>query len=696
MINSSAVVCQPGIASSAGVAAYKLREKAVSGVTVIKNAGLTNAHITSIHPLNETKCNFTVPFGDGTPFNVSTTAQEVIFAMGTANQLASGNPAGHYGYGAASDTVGLDLETGKSVRTPQPTPQPTPPSPPPTSPCGCCSSACTSKISTDGGDVVWSFTWQIDEASKMMAVELIGSSSDQPRWIGVGFQPSPTAPSKMVGAKAVVCQPGNNSVAGWDLQGDTVANVVAITNAGLSNSTIEVDDNNNATACNFTMPIASATALGVLHLDHQEVIFAMGVSPGLKSAPNGVNPGHFGGGAGQQSVLMSLRTPPTRPPTQPPSPKACTCCDKSCMKSGNFNDPDLAYSLTWQVDEAAAATSVTIEVTKAAWIGIAKPASIGQFSMQDAYAIVCLPDSGVTEAMLHQPYPGGFHYTNASLARSSVSQFHDPLSKKMSTVCSFTRKWRVPGVPDFAPTGGEYLLAVGKENAFNGHVITAASSGYPQFPGVNWYTGATVAGGGVAPLTKLQEVAWSHGMLMTVAWGWIVPTGILVARFKLGDKGLWYKVHRGGQILGLLLAFVGLAIMISTVHEEKRQHFVVTHAKVGLAVMVAAGLQPLNSLIKRPKPGEGSHVSFNRMVWEMVHKGIGYGSVFVAWFNIFLSFDLSQVVAPNFADNLDILEGVFYCGIALVLVVGVYLQVKGWYTKTAELRAVQTTAYEGF
>jgi hypothetical protein len=43
-----------------------------------------------------------------------------------------------------------------------------------------------------------------------------------------------------------------------------------------------------------------------------------------------------------------------------------------------------------------------------------------------------------------------------------------------------------------------------------------------------------------------------------------------------------------------------------------------------------------------------------------------------------------------------IVEGLFYTGMGIFLVAGMYFQITGWYEKTAKLRAVKTTTYEGF
>eukprot|EP00041_Stephanoeca_diplocostata_P030338 m.916659 g.916659 ORF g.916659 m.916659 type:complete len:150 (+) comp23737_c0_seq10:102-551(+) len=125
-----------------------------------------------------------------------------------------------------------------------------------------------------------------------------------------------------------------------------------------------------------------------------------------------------------------------------------------------------------------------------------------------------------------------------------------------------------------------------------------------------------------------QSHVWTHALLMTIAWGFMVPAGILIARFRVGAQGLWFKMHRAVQCLGITLAVAGFAVIVAAVSNESLAHFAVSHAKIGLAIMVFGVLQPLNAFI-RPHPAEG-HKPFWRMLWETVHKGLGYVAVLLA------------------------------------------------------------------
>eukprot|EP00038_Savillea_parva_P006850 m.166278 g.166278 ORF g.166278 m.166278 type:complete len:1139 (+) comp12671_c0_seq1:83-3499(+) len=693
MVNSTVVVCQPVDGSKNNASEFAISDHSAAAVKPVSDSGVSNQIVTNTKE-NGTTCNFTLTYGEGTAVGpLNTSLQEIIAATGNDDALFGPNmgSAGHFGAGAGCFSDAMSLETAPPTAPPTQPPTPPPPPPPPPGKCGCCANPCSSTV---GGK--FQVVWQIDQTHETVSFELKGPKEDSPRWIGMGFQDDPTAGDLMVGAHAVVCEPGNmsNPVQGWLLNGTDVSDILPVADAGITNYYIDYDPDSNATLCNFTLPLKSN--LGTISLDRQMTIFAVGVGMHLLTAPPGQAPGH-NAQEGAASSLMTFNRAPSPAPTMPPS-SSCTCCTTWCNRTGTFGPQGPSYSIMWQLNETAREMYMSLETTTAAWLSIGWPTTAD--TMPGAYAIACLPNSAapsVTEVILVAKDQSSFKYpTQSTLRGASVSHFTDPGTKVLSTVCSFTKSWAAAGpIPGFVPGTMDIILAVGTSDTFAIHA-TPGTAGGPIADRFDFRTSATGPSTGTQPLTHFQQEVWTHGMLMTVAWACVVPIGILVARFKLGSQGLWFKVHRAWQLFGLLLAFVGLAIIVSAVHEEGAPHFMVTHAKVGLAVMVAAGIQPLNSLIKRPKPADGDHVSFNRMVWEMVHKGIGYGVVFLAWFNIFLSFDLADVIQVNFANYLDIIEGVFYSGIALSVLGGIYLQVKGWYEKTAALRAVQTTTYEGF
>lgn len=135
---------------------------------------------------------------------------------------------------------------------------------------------------------------------------------------------------------------------------------------------------------------------------------------------------------------------------------------------------------------------------------------------------------------------------------------------------------------------------------------------------INFATGASVA-----PISTIKVV---HGALMFIAFGVLMPVAIFMARFGKDNfpAPKWFQIHRGIQVAAVIFAMVGFVLAIKFTIDAKMQHFDVLHSKIGLAVFVAAMLQPLNSII-RPHKGEAY-----RGAWEYLHKGLGWSVIAVA------------------------------------------------------------------
>jgi hypothetical protein len=58
--------------------------------------------------------------------------------------------------------------------------------------------------------------------------------------------------------------------------------------------------------------------------------------------------------------------------------------------------------------------------------------------------------------------------------------------------------------------------------------------------------------------SNLKKKYYAHASLMLIGWGWLLPSGTIFARlFKHRPDGLWFKIHRVLQTVGLLFAIVG-------------------------------------------------------------------------------------------------------------------------------------------
>ncbi len=58
--------------------------------------------------------------------------------------------------------------------------------------------------------------------------------------------------------------------------------------------------------------------------------------------------------------------------------------------------------------------------------------------------------------------------------------------------------------------------------------------------------------------SDVQKKYYAHASLMLIGWGWLLPSGTIFARlFKHRPDGLWFKIHKVLQTLGLLFAIIG-------------------------------------------------------------------------------------------------------------------------------------------
>lgn len=396
-------------------------------------------------------------------------------------------------------------------------------------------------------------------------------------------------------------------------------------------------------------------------------------------------------------------TPPPphpTPPSPPPSPpsKDCECCDTFCTTNnvltttqGKYN-----YSISWRLIQDVQKIEISLTVAAKGWIAFGLN---DQPHMAQTYAIICKPmgDSSkdsmpaVVEAYLPSYDISQIQYLNRTLAEGTVSQLLLE-DGSVATVCQFERDYNTnqSKARNFSPTQGNlYIVALGPNNdEFKQHIGTTSNK-------IVWEKGHSGPPTTHAKLTRFQTSAVLHGIMMMVAWAFLLPGGIVVAKFRIPNKDTWFKTHMGMQFLGLICATTGLVLIIVAYNREKLNHFQIPHAKMGLVVMVLAGLQPLNAFI-RPPVGDG-RTTFKRMIWEIIHKGLGYVVVLLAWINIFLAMDLSVMNVDLLTHQKELIEDFFYFGMGLILLSAGALQANDWFSKNKKLEAgSKHPRYEGF
>ncbi len=138
-------------------------------------------------------------------------------------------------------------------------------------------------------------------------------------------------------------------------------------------------------------------------------------------------------------------------------------------------------------------------------------------------------------------------------------------------------------------------------------------------------------------------LAW-HGRLMLLGWAVMIPAGALWARFwklapgqdwpaELDDKR-WWHAHRGLQIGGVVVALAGLAFVLTAGTPVDA----FAHRALGWLVLAIGCWQLAHGFARGSKGGptasalRGDHYDMTprRVLFERVHKSLGWGGVLVA------------------------------------------------------------------
>ncbi|XP_057433030.1 cytochrome b561, DM13 and DOMON domain-containing protein At5g54830-like [Lotus japonicus] len=125
----------------------------------------------------------------------------------------------------------------------------------------------------------------------------------------------------------------------------------------------------------------------------------------------------------------------------------------------------------------------------------------------------------------------------------------------------------------------------------------------------------------------LLPVLAVHGFMMFLAWGILLPGGILAARYLKHLKGDgWYKIHVYLQYSALAIIFLALLFAVA---ELRGFHVSSAHVKFGITAIFLACLQPVNAFLRPPKQTNGEQAPFKRVLWEYFHVVVGRSAVVV-------------------------------------------------------------------
>ncbi|RLJ58936.1 hypothetical protein BCF46_1074 [Litoreibacter meonggei] len=197
----------------------------------------------------------------------------------------------------------------------------------------------------------------------------------------------------------------------------------------------------------------------------------------------------------------------------------------------------------------------------------------------------------------------------------------------------------------------------------------------------------------LAPMdaTRVHEVGWHlswHARIMVLAWGILVPLGIIVARYcKISpkqnwpeqlDNRLWWNTHQFCQYSACALTGVGAWFILNAppLAGGGGIHWYLGWTTLALAcVQIAGGVLrgskggPTDSAKSESVRGDHFDMTTRRLVFEFVHKGAGY--IVLGLSCLTISSGLWQANAPKWMLAVIVLWWI------TLMVISVILQRKG-------------------
>ena len=119
----------------------------------------------------------------------------------------------------------------------------------------------------------------------------------------------------------------------------------------------------------------------------------------------------------------------------------------------------------------------------------------------------------------------------------------------------------------------------------------------------------------------LRPVLAVHGFMMFLAWGILLPGGILAARYLKHVKGDgWFQIHVYLQYSGLAIVLLGFLFAVA---ELRGFYFSSLHVKFGITAIFLSCVQPVNASLRPKRSANGETVSSKRLAWEYLHVIVG-------------------------------------------------------------------------
>eukprot|EP00899_Mesostigma_viride_P010025 jgi/Mesvir1/19023/Mv12790-RA.1 len=354
-------------------------------------------------------------------------------------------------------------------------------------------------------------------------------------------------------------------------------------------------------------------------------------------------PGDIAPGVGFRRKLYDASSASAQTTAQAAAPRA-TACPPSTLPGTDCSVLLLGgrYILSWAVGDNGLAIAVDAATT--GWVGFGF-SPLGAMVGSDA-VIGWVPDDGSPVSVA--PYsltamavPGVIRNENVKLLDTSAVQTQGrTLVRFRYPFGSITHRRLLQSIFPVNISKTHYIVvAMGPDGAdhlaYHGFTNRAVLRLTFDYTFTNGSSGGGTPEVVVVVQDGLRRYRKTHGVLMAIGWGILLPLGILVARFGKRWDPAWFHVHRVLQVLGLTFGTIGFIIALNKFPVYFTQF---THGRLGFGAMMLGWAQLLIGVLRPHKEQQG------RLEWEFLHVTVGRVAVVLASVAIFYGFQRYQLL----------------------------------------------------
>ncbi|XP_072970515.1 cytochrome b561 and DOMON domain-containing protein At3g07570-like [Typha angustifolia] len=262
------------------------------------------------------------------------------------------------------------------------------------------------------------------------------------------------------------------------------------------------------------------------------------------------------------------------------------------------------------------------------WVTPAGPAVVKQYYLGGKSSDECLPDQG-----------------NLKLVNDTIKFISQ--ASRLYLAFQIYVDWPEAhliysvGPQGFRPSSPGYYLVEHREAA------TAS---------IDYTTGVASDAGGLSGLQPERR----HGLLVLLGWGFLIPIGVMAARYFKQYDPQWFYSHIFIQGIGFGLGLAGIILGFKL--DDQGLKDVGAHKALGITIMVLGFLQVM-ALFARPQK-----ISKVRKYWNWYHHYFGRSAIICAIANIFLGLKIAKEDNPW-----KITYGVF---LAILVIVSTFLEIR--------------------